>query len=250
MDSPYLAPIPRRTVTDEIVNRLVSLIISEGLKPGDRLPSERQLMAKLRVGRSSLREAVKFLSAAGTVVVSAGNGTFVGSGDIVALTKPLFLGLLITERTAQEFFEARRLLEVELIGMAAERASDREVSEIQAWLEAMNTCLEDAQAYASADFEFHLAIARCAHNTVLFRVVDTLRRFLAVVIAQVTAEQRSMRESFAEHAAIFEALRARDITAARQAMSAHIDRSECRLLSFIKNKRPLGDLHHPKENTI
>ncbi len=89
INTPHLAPIDHTFVSEEIVKRLVSLILDAGLSPGDKLPSERELAAQLGVGRSSLREAISALRAQGVVEVHSGLGTFVADGSISAITKPL-----------------------------------------------------------------------------------------------------------------------------------------------------------------
>ena len=105
-----LAPIARTSVFDEVSDRLVRFIISQGLRPGDKLPPERELGAQLQVGRSSIREAIKALSAIGVVEVSP-RGMAVGRGDASLLTKPLTWGLLMTTQTAQEVVDARAVVE-------------------------------------------------------------------------------------------------------------------------------------------
>src|SRR6476660_7341055 len=112
---------PRRRLTHDVAQRLVDLILDQDLRPGDRLSSERELMASLSVGRSSLREAIKSLAAFGVVEVAVGSGTYVADGDTSLLTRPLSWSLLIGERSTDDLIEARRILEVELVGLAAER---------------------------------------------------------------------------------------------------------------------------------
>jgi GntR family transcriptional repressor for pyruvate dehydrogenase complex len=145
IDSPYLAPIQRTTVSEEIVKRLVSLILDAGLRPGDKLPSERELMARLAVGRSSLREAIKTLRALGIVKVTGGSGTFVANGNISALTQPLSWRLLMTEHITREVIEARRVVEVELASLAAERATPEDIAAISQRLETMKAATTDAE---------------------------------------------------------------------------------------------------------
>jgi GntR family transcriptional repressor for pyruvate dehydrogenase complex len=89
IESKYLVPISRQKITDVILQRIINLISDEGLRPGDRLPTEHELMARFSVGRSSLREAAHVLSALGVVGVNVGEGMFVGNGDSSALTLPL-----------------------------------------------------------------------------------------------------------------------------------------------------------------
>lgn len=227
--SRHLKPISRTTVSDEIVERLVAYILDEGLRPGAKLPSERKLMEKLQVGRSSLREAVKTLTALGIVEVEVGEGMFVGRGEISALTKPLRWGLLVSESGIHEVMEARRVAEVELAGLAAERASEEEIADIAANLEAMRSHLSDPEGYARSDLEFHLAIARAGHNGVLFRVLDTIRHILGVWIVQVVVGYEKKPSSLGEHIPIFEAIRARDKDRARQSMLAHMRASAGRV---------------------
>lgn len=228
----------RSSVADELVERLVSLILDEGLKPGDRLPSERQLMARLSVGRSSLREAIKALSAVGIVEVSVGSGTFVADRANAMLTKPLSWGLLMGERNARDVIEARRVVEVELAGLAAERATDEELAVIGERLALMRVSCDDADAFLRYDLEFHLAIARAAHSQVLYHVVDTLRHILRVWFVQVFSRVEDKGLFIAQHAPIYDAIRARDPLAARQAMVSHLESGAAWLLDSLDQPRP------------
>jgi GntR family transcriptional regulator, transcriptional repressor for pyruvate dehydrogenase complex len=133
--SRHLDPINRNTVVDEIVERLIGLIVDDGLKPGDQLISERELMARLEVGRSSLREAIKTLCALGILEIKRGTGTFIGSGDTSILSKPLAWGLFLSQSNIQQVIEARSVIEVALAGWAAERATEEEITEIGRLLE-------------------------------------------------------------------------------------------------------------------
>lgn len=243
--SRHLQAIPRTHLTEEIIKRLVRLILEKGLKPGDKLPSERELISLFSVGRSSLREAVKILSALGVVEVSVGAGMFVGRGDLSLVTQPLTLGLLIGDYSRNELIETRRVIEVSLAGLAAERASEEEVKAIAERLEAMRESHGNPARYSRADFEFHLAIARAAHNGLLYNMLHNLRDILrALITGAVTYyDADHMPQSTKVHDPIYEAIRARDPKAARQAMAVHLDRLEERLsvvISKSQSERFLG----------
>lgn len=240
--SRHLSPIPRTSLTEEIIKRLVNLILDEGLKPGDKLPSERELIARFSVGRSSLREAVKILSAIGVVEVSVGEGMFVGRGDLSLITQPLTLGLLMGDRSRNELIEARRVMEVELAGLAAERATEDEIQAIGNRLEAMRTSQDKPERYSRADLEFHLAIAGAAHNYLLYNLLHTLRHILGALItkAVVDLDANHMPQSFRVHVPIYEAIRARDPKTARRAMAAHLDRLEERLSVAVSRSDARG----------
>jgi GntR family transcriptional repressor for pyruvate dehydrogenase complex len=227
-----LAPITRTTVADEIVKRLVDLILEGRLKPGDKLPSERELMDRLAVGRSSLREAIKTLRAVGVVDVATGEGMFVGRGDTSVLTQPLSWGLLLSERSAQEVIEARTVVEGKLAALAAERATDDELAAIAGWLDALRANVHDAEHYSRCDLEFHVAIARAAHNRVLAQVLESLRQILRVWIVEVLVDM-DRAESVANHVAIYAPIRARDPEGARRVMEEEMMRAGARLLAVM-----------------
>jgi len=195
-----LAPIARPTITDQIVERITAFILDESMRPGDKLPSERELMVRLGVGRSSLREAIKTLSAIGIVDVQIGDGMYVGSGQTAVLTKPLSWGLLIGEHNIREVIEARRTVETELCALAAARATDQELAAITAHYEAMCASGDDAEAFTQADQQFHLAIAAAARNGVLYHVLDMLRHVVRVWIFKTFSEFPDRVAGFDEHA--------------------------------------------------
>lgn len=229
----HFSPIPRTTVADGIVDRLVSHILGEGLKPGYKLPPERELMKRFSVGRSTLREAIKMLSAAGIVEVLKGKGMFVGRGETSVLTKPLSWGLLMSSRNTREVMESRRVIEVELAGLAAKRAPEEAIEAIGEQLSAMQGALDDVDAYSRHDVEFHLMVARAADNRVLCQVLNTVQSILRVLIREVVSVPERPVGSLSEHLPIYEAIRARDAKGARQAMAAHLDGVENRLHALL-----------------
>lgn len=231
--SPYLTPINRITIADEIVNRLTNYILDMGLKPGDKLPPERELMKSLSVGRSSLREAIKTLSAVGAVESSVREGTFVGRGGTSILAKPLFWKLLLGERSPEEVIEARQMVEVGLAGLAAERATEEDVAAIALQLEKMQESQNNFDAYTRYDVGFHLAVAAAAHNRVMYQVLDTLRYVVRAWIGKNILDAHGKPMSFHEHVPILEAIDANDVLGARQAMEVHLKRASERLLVSV-----------------
>jgi GntR family transcriptional repressor for pyruvate dehydrogenase complex len=228
-----LAPIPRSTITDQIVERITAFILDERLRPGDKLPSERELMVRLGVGRSSLREAIKTLSAIGIVVVQIGDGMYVGSGQSAILTKPLSWGLLIGEHTVREVIEARFLVETELCALAAERATEEDLDRISGLLDAMRANRDDAESFTQADQEFHLAIAAAARNGVLYHVLDMLRHIVRVWMFKTFIDDPVRHSGIIDHERIEAALRAHDPEKARAAMGQHLSTAGNKLLTLL-----------------
>src|SRR5215510_8112321 len=238
--SPHLAPISRPAIADEIVNRLIRLILDERLRPGDRLPSEHELMAQLAVGRSSLREAIKTLRAMGVVDVVNGNGMFVARGGASLGSRPLSWGLLMHGSGAHELIDARRLIESELAALAAQHASDEEVATIGALATARPAT--DPAARSETAVEFHLAVARAAHNVVLNYFLEGLQHLLRDWISSTNAAhpEDALRHPD-EHVPIFRAIQAHDAEGARAAMAAHLDAAGARLLRLLAERERAGD---------
>jgi GntR family transcriptional regulator, transcriptional repressor for pyruvate dehydrogenase complex len=219
--SRHLDPISRTTVVEEIVERLIGLIIDEGLKPGDQLIPERELMARLEVGRSSLREAIKTLCALGVLEIKRGTGTFIGYGDTSLLTKPLAWGLFLNQSSIQQVIEARSVIEVALAGWAAERATEEEIATIGQLLEQLEANQADMARYVESDLAFHLAIARAAHNDTLADVLTIFQHVLRVWMETTYKESKGTKDSMALHRKIYAAMQSRDVVAAREAMTTH-----------------------------
>ena len=219
--SRHLDPISRTTVVDEIVERLIGLIIDEGLKPGDQLMPERELMARLEVGRSSLREAIKTLCALGVLEIKRGTGTYIGYGDTSILTKPLAWGLFLNQTSIQQVIEARSVIEVALAGWAAERATEVEIAAIGRLLDQLEANQSDMGSYVDSDLAFHLAIARAAHNDMLFNVLTIFQHVLRVWMETTYKESKGTKDSMALHREIFAAIQSRDAATAREAMADH-----------------------------
>ena len=245
INTPHLAPIDHTFVSEEIVKRLVSLILDAGLSPGDKLPSERELAAQLGVGRSSLREAISALRAQGVVEVHSGLGTFVADGSISAITKPLSWCLLMTEHTGGEVIEARRVVEVELAGLAAERATSEEIETIGNKLAAMKAPSDEVK-FLQADLEFHLAVARAGNNRVLYNVLEALRVLILAWMSQAfqfeeTRQHYQSGRAFEDHADIYKAICAHDATTARSVTARNIETSMALLRAAISSAEAQKD---------
>lgn len=230
----HMEPIERSSLPDEIVQRLTTFILESGLTMGDRMPSERQLMNMLAVGRSSLREAIKTLSTLGIVRVVGGDGMFVGEGKGL-ITKPVAWGLLVGAHETREVIEARRIVESQMAGLAAERATDEQVGAIQAQLAAMHEAVGHPDLFTEADLAFHMLVARTAANTVLSHVLETLQYIVRVWIYRTFTEfPDNVLDSYAEHVPISEAIAAHDAAATTAAMSGHLDAAASRLLLILE----------------
>ena len=175
----------------------------------------------LTVGRSSLREAIKTLSALGVLEIRRGTGTFIGDGDTSILTKPLAWGVFLNQTNIQHVIEARSVIEVALAGWAAERATEGQIDTMRRLLDELDTASDDMERYVELDLAYHLAIAEAAHNEMMANVLRMFQNVLRAWMEATYEEAGDTKESMALHRDIFEAIRSRKVNQAQDAMSKH-----------------------------
>jgi GntR family transcriptional regulator, transcriptional repressor for pyruvate dehydrogenase complex len=221
--------IKRSALAEEISAKLLDLIKEKQLRPGDKLPPERELATMMKVSRPSLREALRALSIMNVVEIRQGNGTYVTSLDPELLVEHLDFVFSLDDSTFLQLLEARRIVEVGLVGLAAERISDEQIAELDIFLAQSVESARDSRAALAADLVLHAHITEAAGNPILARFMASISQ-LGLASRRRTIEIPGVAEQAAEdHRAIVAALKARDPEAARRAMLAHLDNIDRRL---------------------
>ena len=223
--SDRLRPVARTSLSEEIIAQIMDLIQRNVLRPGDRLPPERELCKRFGVGRSSLREALRSLSAMGVVEGRVGEGTFVNDNQQF-VQKALQWGMLLDRKMVGDLIETRLMLESETAFWAAQRGEKEDLQHVEEALAQMQGALDDSSLFLEADLRFHMAVARATHNTLLVSLLEATRGYLQEWIERSLAgEERSeerARLSLEQHVEIVSALRRGNGTAARAAMVEHL----------------------------
>ncbi len=228
-DGLTLHEIKKTRVSEDIAAQLKRLIAEGQLRSGDQLPSERELSEQFKVSRPSVREAIRTLESMGLLEARQGDGTYVAS-SVEALVQPLAHAIAREENAILEIFEVRRLLEPQLAALAAARAADPELEELEDILEKQGRQVAEGGTGAELDTAFHSALARSAKNTLLLRLNDTLVDCLRDSRRRSLETPERPRRSLAGHRAILRALRARDPKAAQRAMLKHLQEIEDNIL--------------------
>jgi GntR family transcriptional repressor for pyruvate dehydrogenase complex len=219
----------RPTPAAEVTSLLLDHLLSGKVEPGERIPSERKLTETLRVGRSAVREAIKSLSLLGLLDVRQGDGTYLNGASSNLLPQVLEWGLILGEPRVRDLIEARSHIECALAGLAAERATDADVEELRALLDAMNAAGDDIPAYVEADIALHLRLAQVSGNQVLSDLLARIQSLLRVWARRVLEHAGETATSLDMHSPIVAAVAAHDPAAARAAMDAHTARASRRL---------------------
>ena len=223
-------PIERQKVYELIADQLLRRISDRQLRPGDPLPTERELTHAFRAGRSSVREALRMLESKG-VIEDQGSGSFVVAGYANPLNSSVQLLLSLDQATMLDVYELRRILECEAAGLAAERRTDEHLAQMDEAIEEMAAALasddpDRGARYINADLRFHLAIAEATRNGVVLHAMDALRGVIRRALMSIFLVPDSAERSFDQHRAIRAAIGARDATAAGDEMRAHLVRVE------------------------
>jgi len=215
--------VKRVTLSDTILEQLKTLILEGEIKPGDKLPPERELATKLGVGRSSVRESLKVLCHMG-VLTRTHEGTFVAERGEAAFKEPFTYNLLLQRITRRELLEARKVLEVALARLAAQQATDEDIAEMSEILQqAEQVVARGSASFVEIDLSFHSSIAEATQNRVLVEMFDTVRSLLYQTHRQTVRIPGVISRSHASHRKIFDAIRARDADLAAEMMAEHIE---------------------------
>lgn len=218
-------PIERRNVYELVAERLLDRINERRLRPGDTLPTERKLTEAYRVGRSSVREALRMLQSAG-VITPAGKGTFVVAEYATPLNHSLHLLLTLDEANLLELFEVRKILEGETAALAALRRGAEDLARMRQAIEQMVAGLSGQDRYIEADLQFHLTIAASTRNRIALRMMQAIRGLLQRALASIYQIPGSPQRSIEQHRVILEAIARGDGDGARRAMLEHLLRVE------------------------
>ena len=165
---------------ESIVQRFHALIRQGTLVHGARLPSERVLAEQLKVGRSSVREAIRTLERQGLVATKHGSGTFINTQNLDAVASLMSSTLGSEDDLLRDIFEVRHLLEPQIAALAAQRATPEDIARLGSILEEQQRQILEGETGVDADTEFHFALATATQNAALVKVVsaveDVLRR--------------------------------------------------------------------------
>jgi GntR family transcriptional regulator, transcriptional repressor for pyruvate dehydrogenase complex len=215
---------PADGITQQVVTHIRALIERGELRPGDRLPAERHLAARLGVSRPTVRAGLRALSAMGIVQPRHGSGTYIPEGPPVLGSEPLSFLAALHGFTGLEMYEARRILEVGASGLAAERASEEQIATLAGHVEALFASIKSPQVFLVHDINFHRTVAAASGNPIVASMVEMVSALYYDRRRQTAqrAAERDMRDAAEAHSRIYEAIRTRDADAARGAMNEHL----------------------------
>lgn len=234
-----LRAVKRKRIHEDIVAQVRRHVVDGRLQPGDRLPSERLLSVRFRVSRASVREAIRALESMGLVEIRSGNGTYVASNVDVVLNAWRSLTPLKKE-ALRDAFEARKIIEPEIAALAASRATDAEISRMEAALAQQAHQVTTGHTGVESDTAFHSLLACATKNHLLLKFNESIVDGLCETRERSLHTRGRPARSLAGHRIILEAIRAREPGRARRAMLRHLHEIERNVLNVspVQTRRP------------
>ncbi len=221
--------VHRSTLSKQVVEQIVQLLVNGQKKPGDKLPPEMELMEELGVSRPVLREALSALETLGVITRKTREGTFFNSK---IGTHPFSVMLALATDNVPAIIEARMALELGLVTMAAEKITDKELEKLKATIDVIANS-EDGD-YGEADKEFHMIIAYSANNPIIEGMIDSLLITHNKINSLIRVREKERTVEY--HKAIYAALEARDPHDAFLQMYKHLDFVRQKLLQHSSSE--------------
>jgi GntR family transcriptional repressor for pyruvate dehydrogenase complex len=230
-----LPHIGRNTLPASIMEILTDYLLSGELKPGDKLPTEVELAQRLGVGRNSVREAVKMLSAVGIVEAVRGSGIYIANSMSTSMLNPLILGLVFEQGTSHELIQLRLLLDTGAAEIALEHIREEEIDR----LEAINLQLEQEgkervphpHRLRDLDLSFHKELYRISGNRLLAKIGEAIYKlFYASIEKTVEADPE---KAYQNHKMIIDALKRKDASLVRKSTKDSLSY----WMQYIRTKR-------------
>jgi GntR family transcriptional repressor for pyruvate dehydrogenase complex len=230
--------IQKSSTPEIIINEIIQHVKSGELKPGSKLPTERDMSQMFCVGRSSIREAIKGLAMAGYLESSQGKGTFIRKDmPVNDLTLTNLRHALAAEQII-ELMELREILECNAVKLAAERASSEDIRRINEALERMQACKADIKKFYDPDFDFHVAIAEATHNEMIChmmkQVVDKSHEYYEKFMPDRLCPPE---QAISTARQIVSCIENGEAEKASRCMKAHLDLVEIELQRVVETQR-------------
>ena len=221
----------RVSASDLVVKGIRSKIQRGELKIGDCLPPEFELAKELGVGRSSLREGIKILTAYGVVESHQGEGTFIT--DRVAENFFDFMGFFPSKENYAALLELRRILEVGNLLAVYDKIQPKTMEELERYVRVFKEKHKSIAEYVEADYGFHCVLLSISHNPMIDQINKMISNMRRELLFSLFTEEQVIQEAYEEHSKILEGIRAKDSQMCMSAMYQHIASTEREIKEMI-----------------
>lgn len=217
-----------KPLPEKVAEQITALIASRKFKAGEKLPNEFEMAQQLNVGRGTIREAVKILVSRNVVEIHRGCGTFVCDHPGIADDPLGFVFAKDKMKLALDLCEVRLIIEPEIAALAAERAVDGEIAEIERAADEVKTLCEQGKKHMEKDIEFHELIAKSTKNQVMWNMIPIIQSGVSLFI-NVT-DSALVQDTIRTHQMVIDAIKEHDPQKAREAMRQHLENNKEKII--------------------
>lgn len=234
LESGAFHPVRPIRVSQSIAAQIREAILSGQLAPGERLPAERQLVTLFGASRISVREALRILESTGLITIRSGanGGAFVTEASAEVVRDAFFTMMRLNKTSPEELIEARKILEVAAVELAAVRSAPEHIALLEESVGRTRQAVEVGARDVEASYVFHLSIAQAAANRVLLVTLETCRDLLVNNMARLH-EPKAAVAFLKAHREILDAIKQRDVARAKALMLDHMCDIERRIIATL-----------------
>ncbi len=218
--------LKRKTLTSQVIDYVVEMIRSGQVKPGERLPTETDLTQTLGVSRTCVREAIKSLESLGLINVRQRIGATVLEPSASNLLNAEQFSLAIQSQQTDDLLEFRKIMEVGLVSLAAEKADDADLDGLKNTLDRYRAEMATNGVDCTTDISFHEALVKASKNPIAVLVWQMLSTRLADVLSRTIRLPHVCEDTLIDHEKIYRAIKSRDPRKAREAMRTHLENAD------------------------
>lgn len=218
-----IKPIKKVNVGQMVFDQMQEQLIRGEWKPGDKLPSENELAEMFNVSRITIRQALQKLSVLGMIETRFGEGSFVKKVDVGENMNALVPMMYLNKKSSFQVFEFREIIDAEAAGLAAERANEQDICELEQILKEMKAAYDkgDTKGFGQKDLEFHFKVTQITGNSLLIQTNIILRRILEISMEDVI-DKMGCEPAIYFHGKILDSIKKKDRDSAMQLMREHI----------------------------
>ncbi|WP_413376702.1 FadR/GntR family transcriptional regulator [Alkalihalobacillus sp. 1P02AB] len=227
-------------IYEKIADHIKQQILEGQLKPGEKLPSDKELCELYSVGRSTLREALSALKIMGFIETRQGEGSTVCKIDPQHIGMPDFTGLLLSDKSILELVEARKSLEISNVELAASKRTDNDLKKFEEIINQMELKVLNKEESEKEDMIFHQTIAKATQNSIMVQLIETISIQMEKAMREIRRmgfiNPKSTNILLEEHKRIYQAIAEQDVEKAHKSMKDHLERFEYELQNYMESK--------------
>jgi len=231
MTNPF-QPVQRPNAVEDVIHSFQQALLNGNLQPGEKLPSETELGQQFGVGRGTVREAMKMLSAMGVVEIRRGDGTYVCESISPKVINPLLFAVLMESSDVDDLYDFRRMIDVGYSQFAAAKATDEDFAHMAELIEEMKTYRasgeRDEEQLMQLDLSFHCAVLEATKNPLIVKIGQMVMEMFRETVKQAISTPGGVGWTIEQHQRILVALQSRDPQQVCEAVEIGLSGSQTR----------------------